>query len=116
MPFERRLAMSERLYRAQILIEQRQRKTLAQIARQEGRSISDVARELIRLGLEARNETPEMRWRKRDRALARAAELRAAILRRRGGRPLDIDPAELIRSMREERDAAISRGLTDHRD
>ncbi len=108
--------MGERLYRAQLLIEQRQRKTLAQIARQEGRSMSDVARELIRLGLEARSETPEMRWRRRDRALARAAELRAAILRRRGGRPLDIDVADLIRSMREERDASIISGLTDDRD
>ena len=47
--------MHGRLYRAQILIEQRQRKTLAQIARQEGRSISDVARELIRLGRNARH-------------------------------------------------------------
>ena len=53
--------MSERLYRTQILIKQNQRKTLAQIARQEGRSMSDVARELIELGLAARHETPEAR-------------------------------------------------------
>lgn len=92
--------MPDRLYRAQILIEQRQHKTLAQIARQEGRSMSDVARELIRLGLEARNDTPQARWRRHDQALVRAAELRAAIRRRRGGQPLDLDPAELIRSMR----------------
>ena len=103
--------MSEHLYRAQILIRQNQRKTLAQIARQEGRSMSDVARELIELGLAARNETPEMVWRRRDRALARAAQLRAAIQRRRGGQPLDLDIAELVRSMREERDAAISSGI-----
>jgi hypothetical protein len=108
--------MPDKPYRAQILIEQRQHKTLAQIARQEGRSMSDVARELIRLGLEARNDTPEMRWRRRDRALEQAAELRAAILRRRGGRPLNIDVADLIRSMREERDANIIRALTDDRD
>ena len=108
--------MSERLYRAQILIEQRQHKTLAQIARQEGRSMSDVARELIRLGLEARNDTPEMRWRRRDRALERAAELNSAILRRRGGRPFDANVAELIRSMREERVDNIIRGLTSDRD
>ena len=105
--------MSERLYRAQILIEQGQRKTLSQIARQEGRSMSDVARELIRLGLAARGDTPEMRGRRRDRALARAAQLRAAIQRRRGGQPLDIDVAELLRSIREERDAAISLGIAD---
>ena len=108
--------MSERLYRAQILIEQGQRKTLAQIARQEGRSMSDVARELIRLGLEARSETTEMRWRKRDRALEQAAQLRAAIRRRRGGQPLDIDPADLIQSMREERDASFDVGAASRRD
>lgn len=108
--------MSERLYRAQLLIEQRQHKTLAQIARQEGRSISDVARELIRLGLEARNETPEMRWRRRDRALERAAQLRAAMRERRGGQPIDLDPAAMLRAIREERVDNIIRGLTDNRD
>ena len=105
--------MSERLYRAQILIEQGQRKTLAQIARQEGRSMSDVARELIRLGLQARSNTREMVWRRRDRALARAAQLRAAMRRWRGGQPIDLDPAALIQSIREERDAAISLGIAD---
>ena len=108
--------MSERLYRAQILIEQGQRKTLAQIARQEGRSMSDVARELIRLGLEARSETPEMRWRRRDRVLEQAARQREAMRRRRGGRPIDLDPAELLRSIREERDAGFSVGTADTRD
>jgi len=108
--------MSERLYRAQILIEQGQRKTLAQIARREGRSMSDVARELIRLGLEARNDTPEMRWRRRDRALERAAQLRAAMRERRGGQPINLDPAEMLRSIREDRDDDILRGLTDNRD
>jgi hypothetical protein len=108
--------MTQRLYRAQILIEQKQRKTLAQIARAEGRSMSDVARELIRLGLETRNDSPEARWQRRARALAQAAELRAAILRRRGGQPFDLDAAGLIRSMREERDASISRGLADRGD
>jgi len=91
--------MSQRLYRAQILLEQGQRKTLAQIAHAEGRSMSDVARELIRLGLEARSATPEMRWRKRDRALAQAAKQREAMRQRRGGRPIDLDPAEVLRSI-----------------
>ncbi len=105
--------MSERLYRTQILIKQNQRKTLAQIARQEGRSMSDVARELIELGLAARHETPEARWRRRDRALARAAQLREAIQRRRAGQPLYLDFADLMQSMREERDAAIRRGIAE---
>ena len=105
--------MPERLYRAHILIEQGQRKALAQIAREEGRGISDVARELIRLALEARSETPEMRWRRRDRALEQAAQLREAIRQRRGSRPIDRDPGELLRSMRDERDARFSPGNND---
>ena len=52
-----------------------------------------MARELIRLGLEARSNTPEMRWRRRDRALEQAAQLRAAMRERRGGQPIDLDPA-----------------------
>ena len=108
--------MHERLYRAQILLEQRQHKTLAQIARHEGRSISDVARELIRLGLEARSETPEIRWQRRVRVLNRAAQQRAAMRRRRGGRPIEMDPAALLQTIREERDAGLSVGTASGRD
>jgi len=107
--------MSERLYRAQILIEQKQRKTLAQIARAEGRSMSDVARELIRLGLEARNDSPEARWRRREKALERAAQLRAEIRERNGGKPLELDSVALLQSAREERDAAIIQAAKDLR-
>lgn len=108
--------MPGRLQRAQILLEARQRKTLAQIARDEGRSISDVVRELIRLGLEARSGNPAVRWQRRTRILNRAAEQRAAMRRRRGGQPLAIDPAALLNAIREERDGDFSRGLADHRD
>src|SRR5258706_2539218 len=103
--------MRERLYRAHILIEQDQRKALAQIAREEDRSISDVARELIRLGLATRTETPEMRWRRRDHALEQAAQLREAIRQRRGGQPKDPDPPGIRRSMREERDARLASAI-----
>ena len=105
--------MREHLVRAQISIEPAQHNALVQIAREEGRSVSDVARELIRLGLAARTETPEMRWRGRDRALEQAAQLREAIRQRRGGRPIDLDPPELLRSMRDERDAGFSPGNND---
>jgi hypothetical protein len=77
------------------------------------RIMSDVARELIELGLAARHETPEARWRRRDRALARAGQLRAAIQRRRAGQPLNLDFTDLLQSMREERDAAIRGGIAD---
>lgn len=46
----------------QLLIEEEQRETLAEIAAREGRSVSDVVREVIRLGLEQRRQRQE-RWR-----------------------------------------------------
>jgi hypothetical protein len=108
--------MAQRLYRAQILLEPAQRKALVRIAREEGRSISDVARELLRLGLEARADDNAARWRRRDQALAQADRLRKRIRQRNGGRPLDIDIGESIRAMREERDDDILAALSGRRD
>jgi hypothetical protein len=108
--------MSQRLHRAQLLIEQSQRKALAKIAREEGRSISDVARELLRRGMEAREEDPAVVWRRRAKALERADRLQAEMRARRGGKPLDIDIAEFIGEMREERDAQILDSFYGHRD
>ncbi len=42
------------LYRAQIILEKQQHELLAQIAREEGKSLSEVARELIRFALRER--------------------------------------------------------------
>jgi len=42
------------LYRAQIILEKQQHEQLSQIAHEEGKSISEVARELIRLALRER--------------------------------------------------------------
>ncbi|HKP51093.1 MAG TPA: ribbon-helix-helix protein, CopG family [Chloroflexia bacterium] len=39
--------MGERLYRTQILLEPEQHKALAELAKREGRSISDVVREIL---------------------------------------------------------------------
>lgn len=41
-------------YRVQILLARRQHERLAQIAREEGKSLSEVARELIRFALRER--------------------------------------------------------------
>ncbi len=61
------------LHRVQLLIEEEQREVLASIAAREGRSVSDVAREVIRLGLEQRRRRQEG-WRE---ALERLAAIRA---------------------------------------
>lgn len=42
------------LYRAQIILEKQQHERLAQIAREEGKSLSEVARELIHFALRER--------------------------------------------------------------
>jgi hypothetical protein len=108
--------MSQRLYRAQLLIEHAQRKALARIARDEGRSISDVARELLRLGLEARADDNAARGRRRARALEQADQLRERLRQQNGGQPLNIDIGEFIREMREERDAELFERLYGRRD
>lgn len=64
------------LHRVQLLIEEEQRETLAEIAAREGRSVSDVVREVIRLGLEQRRRT-QGGW--------RDALERLAVIRGRGG-------------------------------
>jgi hypothetical protein len=85
------------------MLEASQRKTLAKIAREEGRSISDVARELLRRGMEARAEDPAIVWRERNKVLAEAERHRQQMLDRRGGQPLELDFDTLIADIREER-------------
>lgn len=96
-----------RLYRTQILLDPEQHKTLAEIARREGRSISEVVREMIGRQLEERESDSQAQINRRLAALERIRENRDKILQRRGGVPIDIDTVELIHRIREERDAEI---------
>ncbi|MFH0802345.1 MAG: ribbon-helix-helix protein, CopG family [bacterium] len=88
-------------YRAQILLEPEQHKKLAEIAAREGRSVSDVVREAVAEYVVTR--TQESVREKRLRGLEEIKKFREEILKRRGGKPIEIDPVELIRQMREER-------------
>jgi predicted CopG family antitoxin len=99
--------MGERLYRTQVLLEPGQHRALAEIARSEGRSVSDVIRELIRAQLEQR----ATRGQGYLNALERIRKNREEILARRGGTPIDVDVAALINGVREERDEQIARAL-----
>lgn len=81
------------LHRVQLLIEIEQREALAEIAAREGRSMSEVARELIDLGLEQRRQKQEG-WRD---ALARLNAIRER------QRETNVDVASLLASVREER-------------
>jgi len=67
--------MTERMYRAQILLDPRQRRRLEEIARREGKSISAVTRQVLDAGLELIEDETEL-WKKRARLLAGLRQLR----------------------------------------
>ncbi len=67
--------MTERMYRAQILLDPRQRRRLEEIARREGKSISAVTRQVIDAGLERIENEAEV-WQKRARLLAELRQIR----------------------------------------
>ena len=71
-------------YRAQILLEPEQHRALQQIAKREGRSLSDVAREIIQAGLDARQSDPEEIWNKRKQAMQKLSQIREAVQQAHG--------------------------------
>ena len=137
--------MAAHKHRTQILLAPQQHQALSEIAAREGRSLSEVVREIIRQHLQgAPSPTPgqppsngdavseriDAIWRQYGQEQQRVAttsveeyladleqirEHRAAILARRGGEPLDWDVVEEINRMREERDAEILASLNDDR-
>jgi hypothetical protein len=108
--------MPTRLHRTQILLEPEQHSKLAEIARREGRSISDVVRTMLDQQLQQRDQDVEAIRTRRLAALERIREHKEAILKTRGGKPLDLDVPEMINQMREERDAEIWATLTNSSD
>lgn len=99
--------MSTPLKRVQMLIEPSQHAILAQLAKAQGRSVADVTRQVIAVGLEEVAQQADLA--KRARALDRADELVQRIYARLG-RSLDIDVVADVHRLREERDEQISGG------
>jgi hypothetical protein len=91
-----------KMHRAQILIDPEQHQTLAEIAQQEGTSISAIVRVAVHHWLAERQEEQVLRH--QMDALEEIGRHRQAILDRRAGKPLEIDLAEIIKQIREERD------------
>lgn len=58
------------MYRAQILLDPKQRRKLQEIAQREGRSISAVTRQVIDAGLKTLESETEI-WKKRTRVLSK---------------------------------------------
>jgi hypothetical protein len=94
----------KRMYRAQILLEPEQHRELSRIARREGRSISEIARRLIRVGLASQNADPLLKSR-RAAVLERLRALRRDIQGKTG-----IIERDLIHEIREERTADLLPG------
>ncbi len=103
--------MGERLHRTQILLEPEQHRALSEIAEREGRSISDVVREIIRQQLDKRKMDIDEAVRRDLEVLERIRKDREAILQRRSGKPIEIDTVELIEQMRKDRDERNLAGL-----
>ena len=70
------------LYRAQILLEPEQHRTLADIAENEGRSISEVVREIVGQYLAERQQETQLK--KEMQAIERLTQIRRQIEQKHG--------------------------------
>ena len=100
--------MAARMQRTQILLEPEQHRALADLARTEGRSLSDIVREFItaQLAHRARDHSAQ-----RQRQLASLEQIRThrqAIQARHGEKVNLPDPVELLDQLRDERDAELT--------
>jgi hypothetical protein len=97
--------MTGKLKRVQMLLEPRQHAALADIAKQQGKSVAEVTRQLIDLGLATLNQDDE--FTRRASALRKAEGLRHK-LEERHGRPLTINVGVDLADIREKRDERIA--------
>ena len=100
--------MRETLDRFQLLWPKRQRQALTRLAKERGLTLTEMARQAIDIGIHELEQEDE--FTRRGRALKEADKLRAEILARNGGKPLDVDVAEDLRQMREERIEQLTSG------
>ena len=84
------------LYRAQILLEPEQHRTLADIAENEGRSISEVVREIVGQYLAERQQETQLK--KEMQAIERLTQIRRQIEQKHG-----VYQGDLLAESREER-------------
>lgn len=95
------------LHRTHVLLEPEQQKLLADIAHREGRSVSEVTREIIQQGIAQRQQEYTQNQERQLAALERAHKLRQEI-RLQSGDALDsVNWVNLLHDMREERDAEL---------
>jgi hypothetical protein len=98
--------MQQTKYRAQILLEPEQHNALAEVARREKRSISELVREIVDRWLSQQDE--QHLWEKRMQALERLGQIRERIQQEYGS--YKGDPIEEARSERDEDFDRVWRG------
>jgi len=91
------------LHRTQLLLEPEQHEGLSEIARREGRSISEVVRGLVQKEIERRNSERALARERGLEAIRRIREIAAAAPR--SARHFDV--VDELNRMREERDEEI---------
>lgn len=104
--------MAEPLRRTQILLRKDQHEALAERAEHEGTSLSELLRSLVDEGLRRANAEKKALLARKLERLRGIRSRHDEILKRRGGRPIDVDPTALIRGIREERDGELFGHLT----
>ncbi|HEV8636366.1 MAG TPA: ribbon-helix-helix domain-containing protein [Chloroflexota bacterium] len=95
--------MAVTFHRTQVLLEPEQHRALSALARREGRSMSDLLREIVRRELARREQELEAKKRQWLEGLERIEQRKQEMLARRGGKPIDIDVVQLINEARDER-------------
>lgn len=90
------------LYRAQILLEPGQHQALTEIAQREGRSISDLVREIVGEHLVERDR--EVRRQRELQAIEELTHIRKQIQEQQG-----VYHVDLVAEVREERDQDMER-------
>jgi hypothetical protein len=90
------------LHRAQLLLESEQHEALAEIAEQEGRSISDLVREIVRQHLAERAEAAQTTA--ALQAIERLSQIRAAVREEYG-----VYQGDLLAEVREEWEQDVER-------
>lgn len=100
--------MAERYHRSQILLEPEQHHRMRHIASREGRSISDVAREAIGIGLDVLANDEEVQAKRWTQALEHLQKIREEVLDRSG-----VYEGDLVAEARSERDRSVDHAQRD---
>jgi hypothetical protein len=94
------------LYRAQILLEPEQHQALAEIAQREGRSMSDLVREIVRQHLAERDQAARLQ--QEMRAIEELTQTRKQLQEQHG-----IYQGDLLTEVRAEREQDLERAWRD---